>query len=408
MNELKKALIDVAGDMSASESAVKNAVLYKKRRRKGREIFIIPAFVMVLCFIGFTLWLLPNQADDRQADSLFNNDYLYDYFIGRQKMFTPDLEVSQSEKDAAFSYYAEIIGVEQLAESHHLQISEAEYEKQKKLSDNVVNEEVRQQLLSLANLSIAQYEKYVQPQLIRHTIYLDKLNAIWLEQNPRMLSEFATGYTYQLAHKYLLEHFEEEYFALQKRHETASNHSIGVPKSGVIAAIEGNMLFFIQNMTREELQYISDEEKFRPEDGKIKAWIVNIDEIPVAVGDYVKVSISGTYRNDSSSYANALSEGLEVMLPAAHTDAIQSIDVAGSDVAQWLELIKDVSWESQEVVNNFSKPLYIVNVENQKYTIFKNDYKNYLIVPYGESKIAKLTQGRTEKVEAFLQQFVTK
>ena len=411
MNEFKKALIKVAGDLSESEKAVKNAVLYKNGRKKNRKkknsrILIIPAFLIAFCFT-VVLLLLPNEVDQRQADSLFNNDYLYDYFVALEMMTNSDIEITQ-HKEAAFTEYIRIIGVEQLAKSYQVEVSEREISEKKNLSDQIMNKQQLQQVLSKVNLTFEQYEKYVRPKLIEHNILVEKLNPIWLKENPPMFPEFATGYTEQLAKRYLLEHFEDQYYAMQKRYNVTDENRMNVPKSGVIAAIEGNMLFFIQNSTFEELQDLSEEEKFRLEEGKIKSWIVNIDEIPVDIGDFVKVSIGGVGWMDSANTANAMSEGLEVILPVEEWSTIPTIILDQIAGGQWDELLNGVSWESQDFVHNFSKPLYIVEAGEKKYTIFKNDYKNFLIVPYGDSKIAKVTQGRTEKIEEFLQPFITK
>ncbi|MBD8037177.1 hypothetical protein H9635_10500 [Solibacillus sp. A46] len=407
MNDFKKALIKVAGDLSESEKAVKNTVLYKKSKKKYSKIIIIPAFVVVL-FFTVALLLFPNEVDQRQADNMFYNDYLYDYFVGIEMMTTSDNEITEFHKENAFTKYVRIIGVEQLAKSYNLNVSEQEISERKNLTDQIMNKKQLQQSLSKVNLTIEQYEQYVRPKLIDHNIFVEKLNLIWLKDNPRMLPDFVTSYTNQLAEHYLLKHFEEQYYTLQKKYNVNHRNTIGVPKSGVIAAIEGNMLFFIQNSTFEELQGLSEEEKYRLEDGKFKSWIVNLDGIPVDMGDFVKVSIGRVYRSDSENSANALNEGLEVILPMEDSKMIPKIQLAQINVAQWNELLDDVSWEFQEVVNNFSKPLYIVEAGGKTYTIFKNDYKNLLIVPYGEAKIAKVTQGRTEKIEEFLQPFLTK
>lgn len=404
MNDFKKALIKVAGDLSESEKVVKNALLYNKSKKKYSKIIIIPAFLVVL-FFTVALLLVPNEVEQRQADSLFKNDYLYDYFVALEMMTNSDVEITQFHKEAAFTKYIRIIGVEQLAKGYQVEVSEQEMSERKILSDQIMNKQQLQQVLSKVNLTFEQYEKYVRPKLIENYVLVEKLNQIWLKENPPMFSEFAAGYTEQLAKRYLQEHFENQYFAIQKRYNVTDENRMSVPKSGVIAAIEGNMLFFIQNSTFEELQVLSEEEKFRLEEGKIKSWIVNIDEIPVDIGDYVKVSIGGVGWIDGENTANALSEGLEVILPVEESSTIPKIKLAGP---QWNELLSVVSWESQKAVHNFSKPLYIVEAGEKTYTIFKNEYKNFLIVPYGEAKITKVTQGRTKKIEEFLQPFLAK
>ncbi|MEK4130533.1 hypothetical protein NYE67_12670 [Solibacillus sp. FSL W8-0474] len=407
MNDFKKALIKVAGDLSESEKAVKNAVLYKKSKKKYSKIIIIPAFLIVL-FFTVALLLVPNEVEQRQADNMFYNDYLYDYFVAIEMMTTSEDEITQFHKEAAFTKYIRIIGVEQLAKGYQVEVSEQEISERKILSDQIMNKQQLQQVLSKVNLTFEQYEKYVRPKLIENYVLVEKLNKIWLKENPPMLPDFATSYTNQLAEHYLLEHCEEQYYALQKKYNVNHGNTMGVPKSGVIAAIEGNMLFFIQNSTFEELQGLSEEEKYRLEEGKFKSWIVNSDGIPVDIGDFVKVSIGQEYRSHSENSANAQNEGLEVILPVEESKIIPKIQLAQINVAQWNELLGDVSWEFQEVVNNFSKPLYIVEAGGKTYTIFKNDYKNLLIVPYGEAKIAKVTQGRTEKIEEFLQPYLAK
>lgn len=368
MNDFKKALIKVAGDLSESEKAVKNAVLYKKSKKKYSKIIIIPAFLVVL-FFTVALLLVPNEVEQRQADNMFYNDYLYDYFVAIEMMTTSEDEITQFHKEAAFTKYIRIIGVEQLAKGYQVEVSKQEMSERKILSDQIMNKQQLQQVLSKVNLTFEQYEQYVRPKLIKNYVLVEKLNKIWLKENPSMFSEFAAGYTEQLAKRYLQEHFEEQYFAIQKRYNVTDENRMSVPKSGVIAAIEGNMLFFIQNSTFEELQVLSEEEKFRLEEGKIKSWIVNIDEIPVEIGDYVKVSIGGVGWIDGENTANAMSEGLEVILPVEESSTIPKIKLEQIAGAQWNELLNGVSWESQDFVHNFSKPMFILE-EGEKNILF--------------------------------------
>ena len=53
MNEFKRALIDVAGDMSDSENAIKNAILHKQPRKKKSYVgyYLMPVVVVTKVLI---------------------------------------------------------------------------------------------------------------------------------------------------------------------------------------------------------------------------------------------------------------------------------------------------------------------------------------------------------------------
>lgn len=418
MNDFKKALIDVAGDLSESERNVKRALQGKKKYQLKRNVFVVPIFVMALCLIGFTLWLLPNKIEQQQAsNNNFLNDYLFDYYkMAGLMMSNVDSNEEEQQQwiiDDAFNNYQTAIAIQQYAKSLELTYTAEQYEEREQqlnaLYSNAENP-FYEQLTKQFGMTLQQYETYVKPVLIENMLYLTQFNDKALAENPKLHEFFVDVYTKKLANDYLEANFEQELTIAKERYKVTVQESINygsVPKSGTIAAIEGKMIYFIQNTTYEEIQQMTLNQLNALQEDRLKAWLVNYDEIDVHVGDFVRVSVNGTSTSYNERITNGLAENLEVYIPAEKF-VIPEIQLPEAHIEDWHQLTNELSWQSQHAVSNYLTPRYIVTIKGGSYTIFENDYNNFFLVPFGEPTIAKLPQGQTKKMENFLMQFVTK
>ena len=412
MNDFKKALIEVAGDLSESERNVKRA-LHGKKHAPKRNYMVVPVFIMALCLIGFTLWLLPNKVEQQQASNVFTNDYLFEYYKATEQMFmnfdSQSEEGKQSIINYAFSNYQTAIAIQEYAKAQGLRYTEQQYEEQEQRMNLLYTETENpfyEQLTKLSGMTLEQYQTYVKPVLLENAIYTTQLNEKWLAENPKLLEDFVGAYTKKIVNDYLEANFETELIATKEYYNVMdnSNYGISVPKSGTIAAIEGNMIYFIQNTTYQEIQQMTAKELQAIQEERLKAWLINYDEVEVQVGDFVRVSVNGTTTSYEEQITNGLAENLEVFLRAKEL-MLPEIHVTDDKTDEWQELTKEMTWQEQYTVSNYLTPRYIVHINDQTYTIFKNDYNNFFLVPFGEPTIAKLTQGQTKKMEAWLQSF---
>lgn len=411
MNEFKKALIDVAGDTNSSEQAVKNAILHNKPRRKKIPFFIVPAFLVAVLLIGFTLWLLPKQADPLQSSRLLDNELLFEFEVAREEVINEGFDYGDLNIKNGYANFKQIIGVLEVARLEKITITEEQRAKRKTLTKLMSeNEQFLVRVLDKANISRQQYEKEILPILTDSSIVREQLNARWHDEKyPHMLNGIDDAYTSKIVADYMDQYYAEELEVFKVKHEIQlSDISPQVPDSGVVAAIEGDMFYFIQNMTAQELATLSKEEIIQNREGKYSTWIVNNEEIPVRVGDYIKVRIGGYTTDDETSTTLAVHNGFEVILPAEQASEIEELTLSTEQAEEWNSLLGKMEWQIEQTMNNFSKPLYIIHTADATYTVWKTEYKNFLIVPFGEYKISKITQGKTKKMEQLLTEIRTK
>ncbi|MER2126375.1 hypothetical protein [Solibacillus sp.] len=415
MNDFKKALIDVAGDLSDSERSVKRALEGKHKRPSKRNFLVVPVFIMAVCLIGFTLWLLPNKVE-QQASDMFKNDDLFDYYMATEKMFTSfDHESSEGKQwtiNYAFRDYQTAIAIQAYAKAQGLTYTNEQYNKREQQL-NALNHETEnpffEQLKELSGMTLEHYQTHVQPILIENVLYSSQLDEKWLAENPKLLEDFAREYTEKIVNDYLEENFERELLATKEYYNVTSdpNYGVSVPKSGTIAAVEGKMIYFIQNTTYHEIQQMTEEERHALQEERLKAWLINYDAVDVQVGDFVRVSVNRTNTSYNERITNGIAENLEVYIPVSKL-AIPKIVVTDAQVEAWHQLTNELAWQAQEMVTNYLTPRYTVQLPEQTYTVFENDYNNYFIVPYGQATIGKLTQKQTKALDSWLQTFVTK
>lgn len=411
MNDFKKALIDVAGDLSDSERSVKRALEGKHKRPSKRNFLVVPVFIMAVCLIGFTLWLLPNKVE--RSTNPLKNDALFSYYLATQQLFSGVTEYKEDRQwpiNGAFSNYQTTIAVQLYAKAQGMTYTEEEYKMQDKLMNALYPEAENpfyEQMTKLSGLSLERYQKLVKPILLETSIYRSQLKERWLSENPMLLDDFAGIYTDHVVNAYVEKHFEKE-LALAKEYFDVTNNpnsNATTPKSGTVAAIEGNLIYFIQNVTYEEVQQMTSEELDRLNEDRLKAWLITDDTSTIQVGDFVYVSVGSTNTSYDRQITNGIAENLQVHIPVNKL-ALPKIMV--TDETEWQVLTDEISWQTQHAVSNYLTPSYIVQLENKTYTVFENDYNNYFLVPYGEVTIGKLTQKQTKALESWLQTFVTK
>lgn len=403
--------MDVAGDVLESEKSIKNRLLHKQSRKKKRNFIVIPAFVMAVLMIGFALWFIPKQVETKQANNLFENDYLYDYLTAREGVMFSQIEIGEEQRAGGYEALKQLVGTIELAKSKNFTVTEEEIAERKALinkynglnEDNGVNE-VLNRLLKSANLSLKQYEQFVQPILLEKELYLMKLNAYWLEKHPKMLEAISSSYTEQQAENYMETHLVEEQQAFMEQYNIEPSYQGNTSNTGIVAAIDGDMFYFIQNMTAQELSTLPEDEIVQYRDEMLASWTINDTAIPLHVGDYIKLKIGVAYASEEENQSQVINYGFEILLPATQSNEIEEFTIEEQYLTEWDELLSKVKWSNAYGVTNLSKPYAIVHTPLATYSLFKNDYKNIIITPFGEAKISKVTQGRSEKIEAFLQQ----
>lgn len=90
------------------------------------------------------LWLLPNKTEQQQANDLFNNEHLFEYYKSAELM-SGFYDVKEDDQDslneAVFERFQNTIALQQYAKSKKLTYTEEQYEAQEQLIIQAFNEE---------------------------------------------------------------------------------------------------------------------------------------------------------------------------------------------------------------------------------------------------------------------------
>lgn len=414
MIDFKKELIEVAGDLSESKRNVKQILQGNKNNKPKRNLLVVPVLVLVLCITGFMLWILPNKTEQQQATDLLNNDYLFEYYKASELMFgfyDASEENEANLNEAVFERFQNAIALQQYAKSKRLTYTDEQYETQEQLLTQTFIEadtSIYNQFFSLSALTANQYEQYVKPILIENILYAEQLNRKLLAENPKLLKDFVRYYTERLANDYLEKYFMPELQGARDKYQVPKTiHGAYSSKSGTIAAIEGKMVYFIQNATYQEIQDMTADELHGLQEQRLKAWLINYEDVALQVGDFVRVSVDRTVTSYDKQITNGIAEDLEVFISASEA-TVPEIYLTAEQESFWKQETHQEKWESQQLVSNYLTPRYIVHLSEETYTVFQNNDNNFFLVPQGDQTIAKLSQKQSKEMDSWLRSFVTK
>lgn len=414
MTDFKKELIEVAGDLSESKRNVKQILQGNKNNKPKRNLLVVPVLVLVLCITGFMLWILPNKTEQQQATDLLNNDYLFEYYKASELMFDfydASEENEANLNEAVFERFQNAIALQQYAKSKRLTYTDDQYKTQEQLLTQTFIEadtSIYNQFFSLSALTANQYEQYVKPILIENILYAEQLNRKLLAENPKLLKDFVRYYTERLANDYLEKYFMPELQGARDKYQVPKTiHGAYSSKSGTIAAIEGKMVYFIQNATYQEIQDMTADELHGLQEQRLKAWLINYEDVALQVGDFVRVSVDRTVTSYDKQITNGIAEHLEVFISASEA-TVPEIYLTAEQESFWKQETHQEKWESQQLVSNYLTPCYIVHLSEETYTVFQNNDNNFFLVPQGDQTIAMLSQKQSKEMDSWLRSFVTK
>lgn len=404
MNEFKKALIDVAGDLSESETAVKNAILLKKPRNKRVKIgyYLLPVVIVTLFLFTWQLFI-PKMMDIKQADQPTNED-LFEFITALEEMeYKGDIETSRAN---AYLQMVEIIGIPKYAKSTGITISDEDRQQAKNLLEQKWRERDFAGVLASASAHISKekFDENIAPLLIERFAYAKKLEDRMSQDYAKMLPEIATSYSNFMGFSYMEAHYEEQLnqFKEQQNIIISSNKSLGT--SGTVVEIEDNMFLLIKNMTINEYNQVSP----RIFVDKFAAWFINDPQKPVEVGDYInlKETVISQDRIGAEYAGVGLHYGLEILLPNERANEIKELTLTEQVLEEFYENYGQATLINEEALEISKPPLYIVHIEGESYTVWQNDKQQLYILPFGKKELAIFTEYTSKKILTLFQQFV--
>ncbi|MEG0470933.1 MAG: hypothetical protein RR588_01230 [Solibacillus sp.] len=432
MNDYKRALHEVAGDMKASEQRLKNKLLHHKSPKRKKPFFLIPVGIVGLFMMLMVSWFMTEvKVDTKQASSIIEkNELLYEFYVAREQVLVKD---SDQYKENGFSDYIQALGVLELAKQYELTITKEEYEKQlfdsngiikpDKLQDMLLRDMLRydsseindpekllQQMLDMAHISYEEFEQQLMPILVEQQIYRKKLSDLWHEKFPRMNVVIAEFYTAQQVTLHMKKQYGEDIEQFQQKHQIeVMSNSTQMPTVGIVAAVDENMFYFVENMTPQELATLTEEQIFNQPEERQASWILNGEEVPVEVGSIISVEILVTnIVTELIQHEISLNGGITTLLTKDRVSEIREVTLNGDGVQLMEQLIEEVDWQAGTVGQVRDKPLYIVHAKDTSYTIWEDHRKQWLITPFGQYKVATISQIGTIRWKALIEENATK
>jgi hypothetical protein len=407
MNEFKKALLDVAGDMSDSERAVKNAVLYgNKRRRKLPFIKLVPAFVILCMMIGIGLWAVPKTVDNLSAQNPIN-DSLYTYYIEMESLSWSD-STDEQNRNNAYVMMLQTLGKIEYAKSIGLKATEEDYAS---MEETLQMLETSFDTLPYEPISKKQYVQDILPILQEKAVYENLLKKKWYDMFPFMTDSIANLYSNQKALAHMEAHYEKQLTQFkEQQHIETSFTTTSIPAVGVVAMVKDNMFYFMQNKVAQELDEMSVDDfqtTVSANENSLNAWIINDERVPLQVGDYVKLYAPGwnTEESNREMITIALPDHFEVLQRQSDGISIEEVTLSEEDSVQFKELLKSAKWQDNSNFRIYSDvPLYVVHTNEESYKIWQSSQRKlFYIMPFEEENFAQLTQLRTSEIKQILE-----
>lgn len=404
MNEFKKALIDVAGDLSKSETAVKNALLLKKPRNKRVKIgyYLLPAVIVTLFLFTWQLFI-PKMVDINQADQP-TNEILFEFITALEEMdYKGDIETSRAN---AYLQMVEIIGIPKYAKSTGITISDEDRQQAKNFLEQKWGERDIARVLASASVHISKetFDENIAPLLIERFAYAKKLEERMYQDYAKMLPGITNSYGDFMGSSYMEAHYKSQLDQFKEQHNIMISANKSSSASGAVVAVEDNMFLFVKNMTTNEYNQISS----RIFVDKFAAWFINDPQKPVQAGDYVnlKETVISEDRIGAEFAGVGLHYGLEILLPKERAHEIKEISLTEPVLQEFNEIYEKATLINEEAIEITEPPLCIVHIEGKSYTVWQNEKGLLYILPFGKKELATFTDSTSKKMLTLFQQFV--
>lgn len=398
MNEMKRELIKVAGDMSESEARVKAAVekcLKKKKRTMRPLVAIVAAATVLFMFLQF-------QTNETTA-TLPPEEYAY-YLHYESTMW--DRELEDSDKQRALTRLLERIGRMEYGKSLGLSVSKAEIdarmEQNKYFTEQTEYEAMMEKVLNEANISKKTYEEKIESQQIESSLMgdllVERLQTEYTQMNGVMARHMMNHY----AVNYMESHYEEEITAFRTQYQIEQQHHTPTSMMGVIGLVEGNMFYLIQDAIGSDIQGMTREELLKAYGNNDKAaWYPNVDKLTVTQGDIVRVwsGVSGT----EGGHRVGMNYGDAEILQGASSPNL-AIRLTGEQEQQFTAYLATLDLEENIKVSMARLPDYTVTANGVTYSIWEKYNKSGLeIIRHDPNGYVSLTKSQAAPLYELLQ-----
>lgn len=403
MNELKKELIKVAGDLSVSEANVKETLNRQPQKRPYR---FLPAIIsLAIVCLAATLLFIQTQPN-RQATILSHEEYSYHLY--RETQLFND-ELTEATKTRALDKLLSVSGLIEYGKSLGFSVSTQEIDERIQRNEEVVAESKEyeamiQTLLNEANISAAYYENELLPKLTEAALYQQKIQDELMKTYTHLNDMTAQLMASEQGKSYVEEQFAEEIQAFRQQYQINEASPQWTSIMGVVALVEGNMFYLLADVLFPDVAHLTHKEIYALSDATSNsAWYPNVDALDVAVGDIVKVRTGSWSRTEDDGFSVGYNYGeAEILQRAAHPQA--KINLTGVEAQVFDERMQQVKWQYNTHVPMLRLPDYIVSAKGITYSIWaKYNNSGMEIVQHEPNAYVSLTKGPATPIFDLLQ-----
>lgn len=331
MNNIKKELMKVAGDMTTSKERVKERIRQQHDLKPKKTIrFMAMSVVVTLCLVSFILVQLLDE-DLKRTTQLFNHTQLT-YFKDLERIMYLSEEAQDEaayaryEQQLANYYYAQSLGFKSTAEE-----LEAEKSRRYKELDNLPD--VPLYAVFKEEGTDQYFDKYIEP-LIPMFVAENQLINLYQEKYPTILKSMVHQIAEQDALRYFNTQFAKEAQSFQE--ELGLKHFVNIPRGsfyvGTIVEVENNAFLFVEGAIPDELEQLSAKEIIAKYDNA--TWFPIEEGVFVKPGDYVEVATSSSVSENSNIERYGLLHSMTIVDPSVTTKLVlQNTD----EVVQFLQ-----------------------------------------------------------------------
>ena len=392
MNDVKKELLKVVGDMATSKARIKERVLHQHAPKPKKPLRLMAMSVVVtLCLVSFIVVQFVDR-NSKQTTQLFNHTQLT-YFEDLERIWwfnfkeEPQVEdvYARYEQQLASYYYAQSLGFDSTVEEIEAERSQR-YKELQDLPDEPIYEVFKD------NGVDKYFDKYIEP-MIPMFVAEKKLINLYQEKYPTFPESMVRQIAEQDAIRYFNTHFDEEAQSFQE--ELGLEHYVNIPYGspliGTIVEVRDNAFLFVEGAIPEELEQLSAKEIIEKYENA--TWYPIENGVSVEIGDYVEVSSSSSVSENSNLERYGLLHAMTIVDPSVTTKLVlHNI----SDVAQFLQRL---SWKKAET--SFVRPPdYSFKIEEVRVDVWITHAKTLQLhaLEYGEVKLGNISSEQLKEL----------
>ncbi|MFJ7953882.1 DUF3221 domain-containing protein [Lysinibacillus sp. NPDC096418] len=386
MNDVKKELVKVAGDMTNSKARIKERVRHQHAPKLKKPLrFMTMSVVVTLCLVSFIVVQLVEK-DSKQMAQLFNDTQLT-YFKDLERIMYLNEELklenayARYEQKLASYYYAQFLGFESTVK----EIAAEKFQRYKELQDLP---DTPIYAVFKDNGVDKYFATYIEPMLPMF-VAEKKLINLYKERYPTFPQTMVQQIAEQDAIRYFNKHFTEEAQSFQE--ELGLEHYVNIPYSspfvGTIVEVEDNAFLFVEGAIPEELEQLSVKEII--EKYANATWYPVEEGVSVKTGDYVEVSSSSSVSENSNIERYGLLHSMTIVDPTITTKlTLQNTN----DVAQFLQ---QLNWK-QDKASIVRPPDYSFMLDKVRVDVWVTHAKTLRLyaLEYGEVNLGDKSSDR--------------